>query len=106
MTLPIAADTVLKMDTTSDYKIRMTPFYLNADACQRDHPNFDGAIQSDNLPTDGSLPSCFFNLPVIKGNYSPCDILGRGPDPPAVLNINTNTCTDPNWCKPRDPACQ
>ncbi|KAI9850136.1 MAG: hypothetical protein M1824_003651, partial [Vezdaea acicularis] len=63
-TFPISSTTqvidkskILKFDDPSaGYNINPVAFYTNADACQTAFPNFNGTVQSQALPTDGSLP--------------------------------------------------
>ncbi|KAK6517419.1 hypothetical protein TWF281_004076 [Arthrobotrys megalospora] len=62
----IPAETVLKFDSPA-YQINVEGFYNNAEACQNAFPNSDGQAQFEGLPTDGSLPQCFFNMRVRTG---------------------------------------
>jgi hypothetical protein len=53
------------------YALDPVPAYLNAYNCQKDHPEGDGEIDLANQPYDGSLPACFFKIPITKGAWNP-----------------------------------
>ncbi|KAK6338600.1 hypothetical protein TWF696_009412 [Orbilia brochopaga] len=63
----IPRDTALKLDNAY-YRISLEEFYNNAEACQNANPGSEGQAQFLGLPTDGSLPQCFFNMRVIVGS--------------------------------------
>jgi hypothetical protein len=80
-------------DPAFGYNIDVEEFYRNANQCQNDHPNFDGTVDtSSNAPRDGSLPNCFFNIPVIKASPAFSDTVPNicfEPFEGAVLNRRT-----------------
>jgi hypothetical protein len=52
---------------TSDsgkYGVDTNTFYTNAYECQQNHPDGDGAIDTLNIPIDGSTPACFYKIDV------------------------------------------
>lgn len=53
----------------NSYHFNHAEFYTNAYECAENNPDGDGKISSGvaTLPTDGSLPACFFNVPVVSG---------------------------------------
>ncbi|ORY15128.1 hypothetical protein BCR34DRAFT_598607 [Clohesyomyces aquaticus] len=100
----ISKDIVLKFDDpNAGYNINVEQFYRNADACQNAHPGFDGNIDPNGIPTDGSYPQCFFNIPVVKAKATPClaDNLGALP---GNLEFSEGACEVPMDCPghPRD----
>ncbi|KAI9802789.1 MAG: hypothetical protein M1833_001388 [Piccolia ochrophora] len=91
----IDKEIMLKLDDpAAGYNIDVTGFYRNADACQTAHPDFDGTLASNNLPTDGSLPECFFNIPVIKAPESPCLAIQKGQKLPENLGFSESNCAE------------
>lgn len=93
----IDRDMVLKFDDPdAGYNIDVNQFYRIADACQNAHPDYDGDISSDGLPTNGDYPECFFNLPVIKAETSVCiPVVQDGIKFPDNLGINSLSCDPP-----------
>ncbi|EPS41978.1 hypothetical protein H072_4067 [Dactylellina haptotyla CBS 200.50] len=62
-------DTALKLDNAY-YRFDVVAFYQNADACQNLTPGQDpGETQTQGLPVDGTLPQCFFNMKVRRGQF-------------------------------------
>ena len=108
---PIADSIINKFeDDSAGYKINLVDFYQNATLCQGQHPDFTGDLASPGqaIPTTagGQLPTCFFNLPVIKASVSPCLlVLREGKTLPANLGINRESCDLPAFCQQRPNAC-
>ncbi|KAF3905618.1 hypothetical protein ABW21_db0201272 [Orbilia brochopaga] len=63
----IPRDTALKLDNAY-YSLNLEEFYNNAEACQNANPGSEGQAQFLGLPTDGTLPQCFFNMRVVVGS--------------------------------------
>ncbi|KAH0559084.1 hypothetical protein GP486_004335 [Trichoglossum hirsutum] len=88
-------------DPSKGYNIDVVTFYNNAQACQDAHPNFDGEVDTAAIPTDGSYPQCFFNLPVIKGSTSPCVAVAEFKATyPDSLGFSVGSCEPPPTLPP------
>jgi hypothetical protein len=66
-----AADAINKLGS---YGINVNDVYSSSIACQAAHPNGDGSVDTSIVNTDGSIPACFYAIPVIPGTsqHLPC----------------------------------
>ena len=67
--MPLGLDDGPMSVAINDYQIDVGEFYAIAYACAKNHPDGDGKVSDDylKLPTDGSKPECFYNVPVVEG---------------------------------------
>ena len=56
-------------DHFPDYGIDYTELYQNAFDCMKAHPDGSGAVDPGDILYDGTLPLCFFNIPVLRGTW-------------------------------------
>lgn len=92
--VPMEADRAGKLD--SKYGINLDDFYNSAENCQLVHPGFDGDLDTVPLTEGpGSVPECFWSVPVLSGSGSPCDVVveQRVGNIPERLGITDGACT-------------
>lgn len=67
--MPLKVDDGPMSVAMNDYGMDKDEFYSNAYGCAEAFPDGDGKISGDiaDIPTDGSLPLCFFNVPLTEG---------------------------------------
>jgi len=66
-----AADAINKL---GGYGINVNDVYSSSITCQAAHPNGDGVVDTSIVNTDGSIPPCFYAIPILAGtsSRSPC----------------------------------
>jgi hypothetical protein len=54
-----------------EYGFNQIEFFKNAFDCAVNHADGSGKVATDvnSLPFDGSIPECFYNFGVLRGNY-------------------------------------
>lgn len=57
------------IDSLGSYGVKIDDVYQISDSCMAAHPDGDGTVDYHALPTDGSLPNCFYNLIVISAKH-------------------------------------
>jgi hypothetical protein len=57
------------IDENGSYKLNAEDFYTTAYDCKRSFPDGDGDIDVGALPYDGTIPKCFYNINVRKGEW-------------------------------------
>ncbi|KAL4912921.1 hypothetical protein BDW62DRAFT_206072 [Aspergillus aurantiobrunneus] len=72
-TMPLKMDDGPMSVAMNDYGVDKDEFYNNAYACAEAFPDGGGKVSSDysTIPKDGSLPTCFFNVPLVEGWIKP-----------------------------------
>ncbi|KAK2765526.1 hypothetical protein FQN54_008380 [Arachnomyces sp. PD_36] len=90
----------------NDYGLDFDEFYTNAYDCAAANPEGGAKLSSDAslLPKDGSIPGCFYNVPVVEGEtYANGNVA-------YLWNVGLNTaglwekgpCAEPDLCEGED----
>lgn len=90
-----------------EYGIDKNEFYSNVYGCAEDSPDEVGKVSGfmADIPKDGTLPSCFFGVPLVEGRVEMND---QG-DAAFIYEMEKNTVGmdgddgDNEWTDPDDP---
>ncbi|KAI9367076.1 hypothetical protein BJX61DRAFT_547845 [Aspergillus egyptiacus] len=71
--MPLEIDDGPMSVAMNDYGVDKDEFYNNAYGCAEAFPDGGGKVEIDikTLPLDGTLPTCFFNVPLVEGWIEP-----------------------------------